>query len=224
MVGCKNYLANTFLHLAGGVGAAAAMSRIPAAEAALNAMGNSGGAKLGLFLGYIVITIGLVIALRNVPVGGITQYSLALVLVFFISQLVKPMLDRLDQKDKLAHVFVLTTGVFAGMAALALFGPLNFLGFGMFLFAGLIGMILAEVVWMILEMSGVVAESTAKTGNKVFSWLGVALFALYTAYDTQSIKRRAALCKGQGDYVNESLSLFLDFLNLFTNIASLQED
>jgi FtsH-binding integral membrane protein len=224
MVGCKNYLANTFLHLAGGVGAAAAMSRIPAAEAALNAMGNSGGAKLGLFLGYIAITIGLIIALRNVPVGGLTQYSLALVLVFFISQLVKPMLDRLDQKDKLAHVFVLTTGVFAGMAALALFGPLNFLGFGMFLFAGLIGMILAEVVWMILEMSGTVSETTANTGDKVFSWLGVALFALYTAYDTQSIKRRAALCKGQGDYVNESLSLFLDFLNLFTNIASLQED
>jgi FtsH-binding integral membrane protein len=134
------------------------------------------------------------------------------------------MLDRLDQKDKLAHVFVLTTGVFAGMAALALFGPLNFLGFGMFLFAGLIGMILAEVVWMILEMSGTVSETTANTGDKVFSWLGVALFALYTAYDTQSIKRRAALCKGQGDYVNESLSLFLDFLNLFTNIASLQED
>lgn len=94
----------------------------------------------------------------------------------------------------------------------------------MFLFAGLIGMILAEVVWMILEMSGTVSETTANTGDKVFSWLGVALFALYTAYDTQSIKRRAALCKGQGDYVNESLSLFLDFLNLFTNIASLQED
>jgi FtsH-binding integral membrane protein len=224
MVGCKNYLANTFLHLAGGVGAAAAMSRIPAAEAALNAMGNSGGAKLGLFLGYIVITIGLVIALRIVPVGGITQYSLALVFVFFISQLVKPMLDRLDQKDRLAHVFVLTTGVFAGMAALALFGPVNFLGFGVFLFVGLLGLLLGEIVWMILEMTHTVSGATAKTGNKAFSWIGVALFALFTAYDTQKIKRRAALCRDKGDYINESLSLFLDFLNLFTNFASLQED
>lgn len=217
-------MTNTFLHLAGGLGAAAAMSRIPAAESVLNALGNTQGAKIGLFLAYIVAIFGLIFALRAVPVGGPAQYGLALVFVFFISQLLKPLLDRLDQKDQLAHVLVLTTGVFLGMAALAMFGPMNFLGFGGFLFAGLIGMFLGEVIWMILDATEVIPDTVAKTGNKVFSWLGVALFSLYTAYDTQNIKRHAALCKGQGDYINESLSLFLDFTNLFTNIAQLQED
>ncbi len=224
MVSCKQYVGKTFLHLAGGLGAAAALSRVPAAESVMNAMGNTSAAKIGLFIVYCIVLIGLTFALRAVPVGGPAQYGLALVFVFFISQLLKPLLDRLDQKDQLAHVFVLTAGVFIGMAALAFFGPVNFLGFGMFLFAGLIGMFLGEVVWAILDVTNVIPDTVAKTGNKVFSWIGVALFSLYTAYDTQTIKRNAASCKEKGDYINESLGLFLNFTNLFSNIASLTED
>ncbi len=224
MVGCKNYVANTFAHLAGGVGLTAAFSRVPAAETVLAAAGNTAAAKIGLFVFYLVALIGLIIALRRVPVGGPAQYSLALALVFIVSQTLKPVLDRLDQRDELTHVLVLTTGVFVGMAALAFFGPVNFLGLGPFLFVGLIGLILGELVWTVLEVTDTVSDSVAKNGNKVFSWIGVAIFTLYSAFDTQRIKRNAGSCKGKGDYINESLSLFLDVVNLFLNFASLSED
>ena len=223
MVGCRNYVGNTFAHLAGGLGIAAAFSRIPAAEAFLKATGDTLGARIGIMIFYLVATIGLMIALRAVPVGGAAQYGLALGLLFVFSQTFKPVLDRLDQKDQLAHVFTLTAGVFFGMAALAYFGPVNFTGFGGFLFAGLLGLILGEILWLILEVTDAVPDRVSATGNKVFSWLGVGIFTLYAAYDTQMIKGRAAACRDRGDYINESLSLFLDFVNLFSNIARLQE-
>ncbi len=221
---CKNYVGKTFAHLAGGVGLAAAFSRVPAAETVLAAAGNTQGAKIGLFVFYLVALIGLIFALRKVPVGGPAQYGLALAFVFIVSQTLKPVLERLDQKDQLAHVLTLTTGVFVGMAALAFFGPANFLGFGPFLFVGLIGLILAEVVWAILQATNSVSDKASATGNTVFSWIGVGLFSLYTAYHTQRIKRHAASCRGKGDYINESLSLFLDVTNLFLNFSRLQED
>lgn len=223
MPSCQNYMAKTFAHLAGGVGLTAAFSRIPAAEAFLAAVGNSTGAKIGIFIFYLVATIGLIIAMRTVPVGGVAQYSVALAFLFIISQTLKPLLDRLDQKDQLAHVLTLTTGVFLGMAALAYFGPVNFLRFGWFLFAGLLGLIIGEIIWLVLEVTDTIPDRVSATGNKVFSWLGVAIFTLYTAYDTQMIKARAAACRDKGDYINESLSLFLDFVNLFSNVAQLQE-
>lgn len=223
MPSCQNYMAKTFAHLAGGVGLAAAFSRIPAAEVFLDTVGNGPAAKIGIFLFYIFATFALLFALRAVPVGSLTQYSIAIAFVFIISQTLKPLLDRLDQKDQLSHVLTLTTGVFLGMAALAYFGPVKFLGIGGFLFAGLLGLILGEIIWLVLEVTGTIPDRVSATGNKIFSWIGVGIFSLYTAYDTQRIKVRAAVCRDKGDYINESLALFLDFVNLFSNVAQLQE-
>jgi FtsH-binding integral membrane protein len=224
MVGCKNYLANTLMHLAGGLGLVAATSRIPAAESALNALGNTGAAKWGLLAFYIVSLIGLVIAIRMVPVGGPAQYSLALVFVFIVGQTLKPLFDSLDQKDTLFRVFVLTTGLFVGMMLLALFGPISFLGLGGFLFAGLVGLLLAQLILAALEYTDVVNDTRAQKGDTFLSWIGVGLFTLYTAYDTQRIKKNASRCKGQADYIGESLGLFLDFINLFSNVADLVDE
>jgi FtsH-binding integral membrane protein len=221
MVGCSNYVGKTMAHLAGGLAVAAATSKIPAAETVVEALGGGPAARIGLFIGYLVALFGLIFALRMVPVGGPAQYALALAFVFLMGQTVKPLLDRLDQKDELARVLTLTTGVFVGMMALAYFGPVRFLGLGGFLFAGLVGLILGEIVWMVLQATDVVTGKTAAVGDKVFSWLGVGLFTLYTAYDTQRIKENAKRCRGRGDYINESLGLFLDFTNLFVNLADL---
>jgi len=60
------------------------------------------------------------------------------------------------------------------------------------------------------------------TTHKALSWIGAALFAAYTAYDTQRMKEDAK-SKNTPDYVKSSLSLYLDFLNLFQNIGSLEQ-
>jgi FtsH-binding integral membrane protein len=62
----------------------------------------------------------------------------------------------------------------------------------------------------------------AKTTNTVFSWVATILFSAFTAYDTQRLKEDARSSKAP-DYINSSLGLYLDFLNLFESIGSLEE-
>ena len=54
--------------------------------------------------------------------------------------------------------------------------------------------------------------------NTILSWVGTVLFALYIAYDTQALKERQ---QKPYDYVNASLGLFIDIINLFRDLGTL---
>lgn len=125
----------------------------------------------------------------------------------------------------LSVVFVAYTGTSIAQAffvAAATFGTLSIYaittkrelgGMGQYLFAGLIGIIIASLVNMFLH-SG--------TLDYIISFVGVFLFMGLTAYDTQIIKRMSAELSGstdEDDYIRLSimgaLRLYLDFINLF---------
>lgn len=62
---------------------------------------------------------------------------------------------------------------------------------------------------------------------RIYSWIAIILFSGFLLYDTQNIRKNAIeyveKCRGLAqagcvDYCNESLSMFLDILNLFTNL------
>lgn len=84
---------------------------------------------------------------------------------------------------------------------------------GQYLFAGLIGIIIASVVNMFIGSA---------TIDYIISFIGVFLFMGLTAYDTQMIKRWSDQMSGsadEADYMRVSilgaLKLYLDFINLF---------
>jgi FtsH-binding integral membrane protein len=86
-------------------------------------------------------------------------------------------------------------------------------GMGQYLFAGLIGIIIASVVNMFLGSA---------TLDYAISFIGVFLFMGLTAYDTQMIKRwsdQMGNSADEADYMRVSimgaLKLYLDFINLF---------
>jgi FtsH-binding integral membrane protein len=106
------------------------------------------------------------------------------------------------------------------MMALGFYDRQNMLGFGPYLLAGLIGLILAQALVMIF------ASPAEK--EKAINWLrliGIALFAVLTAYDVQLIKEGASGCRAAKkagmapDYPSESLGLFLDFVNIFVRFG-----
>jgi FtsH-binding integral membrane protein len=86
-------------------------------------------------------------------------------------------------------------------------------GLGSFLFMGLVGIIIASVVNIFLQSSGM---------SWMISLLGVFIFTGLTAYDVQKIKNMGeegimsqgeeAITKGA---VMGALALYLDFINLF---------
>lgn len=85
---------------------------------------------------------------------------------------------------------------------------------GSFFFMGLIGLILCSVVNIFLKSPGM---------DFVISAVGVFVFVGLTAYDTQKLKRYAAVAGPDPTNfaVIGALSLYLDFINLFLMLLRL---
>lgn len=114
--------------------------------------------------------------------------------------------------QSIASVFFITAGTFSVMAAIGYFTKADLSSLGKILMMALIGLIIATVVNAFLLKSG--------GFSLILSYVGVLIFVGLTAYDTQKIKQMLIMA----DDVNEetqkiallgSLSLYLDFINLF---------
>lgn len=110
----------------------------------------------------------------------------------------------------IAKTFFVTAAAFGSLSLYGYTTKKNLSGMGSFLIMGLFGIIIASVVNMFMQSSGM---------DFVISVLGVLIFAGLTAYDTQRIK----LMYLEGDHsetaskkaVMGALSLYLDFINMF---------
>jgi FtsH-binding integral membrane protein len=109
----------------------------------------------------------------------------------------------------IVSTFMITSGMFGGMAVYGSLTKRSLAGVGQFLFMGLIGLIIASIVNIFWADSALYF---------VISVVGVIVFTGLTAWDAQRLKQMAvALPDGRvGSYaVVGALSLYLDFINLF---------
>ena len=113
----------------------------------------------------------------------------------------------------IATTFFVTAATFGALSVDAVTTKRNLGGMGQYLFAGLIGVIIASLVNMFLRSAAV---------DYVISFIGVFLFMGLTAYDTQMIKNWSAQLSGSADEADfmrvsimGALKLYLDFINLF---------
>lgn len=117
--------------------------------------------------------------------------------------------------SSIAGAFFVTAGMFAVMSFIGFTLKKDLASFGSFFFMALVGLVIATIV-------------NAFWANSVLYWVityvGVLLFVGLAAYDTQKIKHMLMM---YGDEVNDntqklallgSLSLYLDFINLFLYI------
>uniref|UniRef100_A0A6C0K644 Uncharacterized protein n=1 Tax=viral metagenome TaxID=1070528 RepID=A0A6C0K644_9ZZZZ len=209
---CKHFIAKTFAHTAVGIGIAAVSAEYPVLFNALeNSLGSSGWAALLIF----IASFALIFVLPALPANSPLKYVAAISFAYIIGQLSGPLVETLDEQNILARTLFLATGVFVGMVLVGLYDKNNMLGFGPYLFGALIGLIVAQIILFILTATTTIQKEQYFEGRKLLSFFGVGLFSLFAAYDTQVIKVLARKCKKRGDYINASLGLFLDFLNLF---------
>jgi FtsH-binding integral membrane protein len=80
----------------------------------------------------------------------------------------------------------------------------------LYLFAALLGLLVASVVMLFVEVPSLF--------QRILSASIVALFSVYVAFDTNVILQRDYA----GDFVQAALDYFLDFINIFQNVAILQ--
>lgn len=118
----------------------------------------------------------------------------------------------------IATAFFVTAGMFAAMSFIGFVTKKDLSSFGSFFTMALIGLVIASVVNIFLN---------SNVMYWIITYVGVLLFVGLTAYDTQKIKQ---MLIEYGDEVNDStqklaligsLSLYLDFINLFLYILRL---
>merc|ERR1719198_1558127 len=94
----------------------------------------------------------------------------------------------------------------------------DFTGFGPYLFAALLGLILMSFLCMFFPYSPMM--------QKVMAGFGAILFSFYIVYDTQLIcgGKHKKHQFGVDDYVFAALNIYLDIINLFLYLLSLFGD
>jgi uncharacterized protein len=119
--------------------------------------------------------------------------------------------------QSITQVFFVTAGAFAGLSLFGYTTKKDLSGWGSFLVMGVIGIVIAALVNIFLQSSAL---------QFAISVIGVLVFAGLTAYDTQQIKdgyyeiRGDAMALAKGAIMG-ALSLYLDFINMFTSLLQL---
>lgn len=136
------------------------------------------------FLGYnlVVVPFGLMLSTAVAVYGGIS--SVVVIEAFFYTMMITVV-----------------------MIAISITFPEVFARLGGFLFAGLLGMIVCELLLMLL---GVQQNATA--------WFGAGLFSLYIGYD---FYRSQQFPKTVDNAVDCALDIYLDIANLFLRILQI---
>lgn len=131
--------------------------------------------------------------------SAINGFTISIVLWFYV-------------QETILLAFVTAVGMFAVMAIIGATTKKNLSGMGQALFAALVGIIIASVVNMFLQSSGM---------SFIISLISVVIFAGLIAYDNQRIRYVFEETGGEvqeGWAISLALQLYLDFVNLFLNL------
>jgi len=110
------------------------------------------------------------------------------------------------------QALLITVGIFIGLTLFTLQSKWDFSGMGPFLFAGLFGLLMTGLVGIFIPWG--------RTMDIFYAGGASLLFSGYIVYDTYMINKRYS----PDEYIMASISLYLDFINLFINILRLLSD
>ena len=172
------------------------------------------GLLMGLFIAEFVVAIVFMALFKRL------SFNTASILFGLYSLLTGISLGPifiLFTKESIALTFFVTAGTFGAMSLYGYFTKRDLSPWGRYLLMGLFGIIIASVANIFLQSTRV---------EWITTYVGVVVFVLLTAYDTQNIKNVLA----EKDEVDESslklalygsFMLYLDFINLFLELLKL---
>jgi len=206
MPGCPYFIANTFAHLLGGLFITGISTENPLVKKIEK--------KPLTHLALVIFTFFLLFALLYTESGPF-KYLLFALFSAALGQTLTGFTKRLKQENLLSNTLIIMGTIFVCMTGIGLIDKGNMLDWSVYLNAALFGLIIAMVVTSI-------TTKTKKDADIVHLWISrlvVILFTLYIGFDVQILKENAKLCKSNPDYVNESLNVYLDIINLFTGVG-----
>ncbi|WP_255298538.1 Bax inhibitor-1/YccA family protein [Brevibacillus dissolubilis] len=164
---------------------------------------------LPLVIVQLLMLVGAFIVRRR---GTRVGYGFTFAFVFISGITLGPTLQYYAMHNGAALVntaFILTAAIFTGLASYAYVSKRDFSFLGGFLFAGLIGLILLQVINMFVPLGTSVELMIASAGILIFSG--------YILYDISNYKHGLA----EEDIPLAVVNLYLDFINLFLSLLRL---
>lgn len=166
------------------------------------------------FFLWFAMSLVLIFALAFAPMHSALKFTI-LCVFSFVMGLNCIAASKAIPPDVIKVALIGTVGIFVAMSAVGLFllsigVTLNFLSY--VLMAGLIGLLLAFIVTMFVPVS--------KTIHKVILACGLSLFSIFVAYDTNVMIQPDY----DGDAINATVGLYLDILNIFTELVGFNGD
>jgi uncharacterized protein len=225
--GLRAYMIRVYNYMMAGV----ALTGVVAWLAYQAAVVDSGAGLQLTSFGHLIFQSPLMWLLVFAPLGlvmllsfGINRLSAgtALALFFVYSGLLGLSLASIFlvyTHGSIAQVFFISAATFGAMSLYGYTTQRDLTSVGSFMFMGLIGLIIASLVNLFLQSSGL---------GWVISVVGVLIFVGLTAYDTQSIKEMYDV-NDDGTIAGRkavmgALRLYLDFINLFLMLLRLFGD
>jgi FtsH-binding integral membrane protein len=95
-----------------------------------------------------------------------------------------------------------------------------------YLIMALVALIMARIIEIFLGIFNVIDTEQMRTSSRALSYIAILLFTLFIVYDTGVIQRDALRCNSTTNppnYISSSTGIFLDTLNLATNIFNIQD-
>ena len=162
----------------------------------------------GLVIGELVLVVALSAAINKL---SLTVATLMFVLYSVINGATMAYIFLIYTASSVTNVFLITAGTFAAMALFGYFTKTDLTSMGKILLMALIGVIIATIVNVFSKSEGLAV---------ILNYVGVLVFVGLTAYDSQKIKQMLLTAPDAGEASQKiallgSLSLYLDFINLF---------
>lgn len=216
----SQHISQTFNYMAGGVAVSGLVAFLVTQVPALQMLALKGNLvwfiallALSFFMQRIVFTLQ--------PAGGLAAFAgFSALMGFSLSPLA-----LIYTGSSIATAFGVATVMFAGTAAYGYFTKRSLSSWGTFLVMGLWGLVGVALVTMVVSLFGVAVGPM----NTVINLIAVPLFAGLTAWQVNQIKETFATYAGDALLssrlaILNALSLYLNFVNMFTSLLSLMGD
>lgn len=162
----------------------------------------------GMFYGLFAVELGIIFTARWWSQKRVVNKLLFALFALISGMTAAPIIAMAAAEAGIMLVIRALAATVLTFGAAAIFGwttKVNLIGMRGFLMISLIGMIVTGVIGIFIPWGS--------TMEIIYSWFGVVLFAGYTMYDFQRLKKYP-----ENMYIEAALHLYLDIFNLFLYI------
>ena len=163
----------------------------------------------------LIVSIISLIGLNFVSINSITQIILFALFVTSLAFLISPLYYLGQQYGILGPCLMSVIALTLCLSFISYIKPeLVSFSWRNVLWFSLIGLIILRISFLIFP------KIASNQMVRLAGYFGIVLFSAYILYDTKLMRWRAEQCNRPYNYIKNIVSLFLDFINLFTNSLS----